>query len=106
MRDSDCEFALASAGVWQYTHVEVCNNIIKKETTVAKNKQKKQKERERRVAKEKLEAVAQRRSEEKAAGENKKPLSRPAKVMTSVALPETHNLGATQKNFMHRRTGG
>lgn len=74
---------------------------------MAKSKQKKQKERERRVAKEKLAAAAQRRTEEKAAGGEKKPLSRPAKVMTSVALPQPdNNLSGTQKNFMHRRTGG
>lgn len=73
---------------------------------MAKNKQQKQKERERRVAKEKLEAVAQKRTQAKTANETKKPVSKTAELMKGVALPKTEYVAKTTKTaFSHRRTG-
>ena len=74
---------------------------------MAKNKQKKQKERERRISKEKLAAAAQRRTEGKSATESKNPVSRTAKLMTGVALPKASYVATnTHVSFLHRRTGG
>ena len=72
-----------------------------------KSKQQKQKERQRRVAREKHEAATEKQIEVKTAHENKKPLSRAAKVMTAAALPKAEYVDSNTKTaFTHRRTGG
>jgi hypothetical protein len=71
-----------------------------------KSKQQKQKERQRRIAKEKHEAATQKQTEAKANHENKT-LSRAARVMTAAAPPKTDYVADKSKTaFMHRRTGG
>ena len=73
-----------------------------------KSKQQKQKERQRRIAREKHDAAMQKRTEAKTTEETKKkPLSRTAKVMTAAALPKTDYVASKSKTaFVHRRTGG
>jgi hypothetical protein len=70
-----------------------------------KSKQQKQKERQRRIAREKHEAAMQKRTEAKSTEANK-PLSRTARVMTA-ALPKTDYVADKSKAaYMHRRSGG
>jgi len=72
-----------------------------------KSKQQKQKERQRRIAREKHDAAVQKLAEEKTTSENKKPLSRTARVMTAAAPPKTDYVADKSRSaFMHRRTGG
>jgi hypothetical protein len=71
-----------------------------------KTKQQKQKERQRRIAREKHDAATQKRTEAKTTQENKK-LSRTARVMTAAAPPKTEYVASKSKTaFVHRRTGG
>jgi len=73
---------------------------------MAKTKQQKKKERERRVAKKKLAEVAKRRDQDKTAKAPKENVARSAKVLTG-AVPKMDQASKGKKNtFMHRRTGG
>jgi BarA-like signal transduction histidine kinase len=75
---------------------------------MAKDKQKKKKERERRVAQKKL-IAAEKRVQEQAGKATQKPVSRTTKLMTGAAALQTDQKAANAKSkntFMHRRTGG
>ena len=72
-----------------------------------KTKQQKQKERERRVAKEKLEAAAQRRTQQKTEGENKPPVSQLSRQIGEDATAKANHVPVSPKaSFSHRRMGG
>lgn len=73
---------------------------------MAKNKQQKKKDREKRVAKEKHAADTKKRTTEKTNLESKKPLPARTQLMRS-AVPKADKPVAAKKNtFTQRRTGG
>ncbi|MEZ6061812.1 MAG: hypothetical protein R3C19_15810 [Planctomycetaceae bacterium] len=73
---------------------------------MAKNKQQKQKERERRVAKQKLAEAARRREVNKSAKKADSAVPRARKVLTA-GVQEKHGQVTSQKpTVTHRRTGG
>lgn len=74
---------------------------------MAKNKQQKQKERERRVAREKLAAAQQRAQKKKTTKEIPKTGSRSKKLTSAVAAPKADYVAASKKSpFTQRRGGG
>lgn len=74
---------------------------------MAKNKQQKKKDREKRVAKKKHLEDMKKKTQEKTSEESKQPLPARAKIMQS-AVPKIDNaVNATKKStFTQRRTGG
>ena len=73
---------------------------------MAKNKQQKKKDRERRVAKEKLAAAAKRRAREKTDKESPKTVLGRTKLESAV-VPKTTFIPNTKKSsFTQRRSGG
>ena len=74
---------------------------------MAKNKQQKKKERERRVAKKKLATATKKRTQEKTSKETKKTIPERPQTMT-VATPKTNYVPTTNKKspFTQRRSGG
>ncbi len=73
---------------------------------MAKNKQQKKKDREKRVAKKKHEADAKKRTQEKTAKETQKNIPERANLMKP-AVPKTNNIPTSKKStFTQRRTGG
>ena len=75
---------------------------------MAKDKLKKKKEREKRVAQKKLAADAKRREQEQTEKETKKGAPKTSKVIAPVSVPKpTHVAPTTTRSpFTHRRTGG
>ena len=74
---------------------------------MAGNKQQKKKERERRVAKEKLAAIQQRRELEKTVAEGKKGGAKPNKLSSAVPLPKVETQSANARHtFARRRSVG
>jgi hypothetical protein len=72
---------------------------------MAKDKQQKKKEREKRVAQKKL-AEAEKRAQQKATKDAAQPVPRTKKVMTAAAAPKpTYTPPNTKSPFTHRRTG-
>lgn len=74
---------------------------------MAKNKQQKKKDREKRVAKKKHLEDMKKKTQEKTDQESKKSVPARAKIMQS-AVPQTNNVVNTNKKstFTQRRTGG
>ena len=73
---------------------------------MAKNKQQKKKERERRVAQKKLAATEKRRAQEKTTKESPKTVPERTKLMTA-AVPKTDYVAINKKSsFTQRRSGG
>ncbi|WP_298862948.1 hypothetical protein [uncultured Gimesia sp.] len=73
---------------------------------MAKNKQQKKKEREKRVAKEKHAASAKKRTQEKTAKASLKPATQRSQIM-SAAVPKAKPVVTNSKSsFTQRRTGG
>lgn len=73
---------------------------------MAKNKQQKKKERERRVAQKKLATAARKRAQEKTTKESQKTVPGRTKLMTAV-VPKTDYVAANKKSsFTQRRSGG
>ena len=74
---------------------------------MAKNKQQKKKERERRVAQKKLADATRKRAQTKAAKESEKTVSKTKNTMTSAAIPKIDYVPDNKKNpFTQRRSGG
>ena len=73
---------------------------------MSKQKDKKKKDRERRVAAKKLADAAQRLAQEKAAKDTKQTVSRTRQVMTSMSAPKVDRVASAKRPFTHRRTGG
>ncbi len=73
---------------------------------MAKNKQQKKKERERRVAQKKL--AAQKRQREKSAEESETAAAKPKRVFTAQPQPKIQKVAANNKKstFTQRRIGG
>ncbi len=73
---------------------------------MAKNKQQKKKERERRVAQKKLAAAEKKRVQEKITKESQKTVPERTKLMTE-AVPKTDFVPTNKKSsFTQRRSGG
>ena len=73
---------------------------------MAKNKERRKKDRERRVAQKKL-AAAQRRSQESTVEEPRKPGLKKSRLTAGVPVPKTdYSASNTKRPFVHRRTGG
>jgi len=74
---------------------------------MAKNKQQKKKERERRVAQKKLAATIRMRAQAKAAKESEKTVSKTKNLITSMSVPKNDYVPDTKRNpFTQRRSGG
>ncbi len=74
---------------------------------MAKNKQQKKKERERRVAQKKLAAATRKRVQAKAAKESEKTVSKTKQLMISAVVPKVDYVPDTKRSpFTQRRSGG
>ena len=73
---------------------------------MAKDKQQKKKDRERRVAQKKLDAIAKKRTQEKSTQEAQKTVSEKSKVMVGAVTKPKHVPTNKKSPFTQRRGGG
>ena len=73
---------------------------------MAKNKQQKQKDREKRVAKQKLADATKRRELQKQSDEKPTGQPRAKKVITEGVIPKKSQVTSAKPNVTHRRAGG